>query len=86
MGWYPILGWGVFWISFVASIILFSMYKKIYPVVYLISVALYIFTVGFMIDVFKFGKLGILSSLILSAILFMLLGFYLSRVLHIEKD
>ena len=69
MVWYPILGWGVFWVSFVVSIILFAIYKKIYPVFYLIAVALYIFTAGFMIDVFEFERFGILATLVFSAII-----------------
>jgi len=82
--WYPILGWGVFWIGLIVSIILFSIYKKLYPVFYLISVALYIFTIGFAIDVFKFQELGILITLVSSAIIFMALGFYLSKVIHLK--
>ncbi|MFH1586044.1 MAG: hypothetical protein ABIB79_04710 [archaeon] len=85
MVWYPILGWGVFWISFVVAIILFAIYKKFYPIMYLISIALYIFTAGFTIDVFELQRLGILSVLVFSAIVFMALGFYLSKVLHLEK-
>lgn len=81
MVFYGILGWGVFWIGLVIAIVLFIKYKKIYPVVYLISICLYIFTVGFMIDIFEFGRLGILLSLFFSAIVFMLLGFYLSKVI-----
>ena len=30
--WYPFLGWGVFWVGLIIAIILFAMYKKIYPV------------------------------------------------------
>jgi hypothetical protein len=83
MVFYEALGWGVFWISFVLAIILFAKYKRIYPVFYLISVALYIFTAGFIIDVFNLGKFGILSVLVISAIVFMVLGYYLSKVFHI---
>ena len=79
--WYPFLGWGVFWISFVVAIILFSIYKKLYIIFYLVSVSLYIFTAGFMVDVFEFGKLGTLTTLVVSALIFMVLGFYLSKVL-----
>ena len=82
--WYPILGWGVFWIGLIVSIILFSIYKKLYPVIYLISVALYIFTIGFTIDVFELQETGILITLVISAIMFMVLGFYLSKVVHLE--
>ena len=58
--WYPFLGWGVFWIGLVVSIILFAMKRKFYPIMYLISISLYIFTTGFVIDVFDMGKNGIL--------------------------
>ncbi len=83
--WYPFLGWGVFWISFVVAIILFSIYKKLYIIFYLVSVSLYIFTAGFMVDVFEFGKLGTLTTLVVSALIFMVLGFYLSKVLENQK-
>jgi len=83
--WYPILGWGVFWIGLVISIVLFSIYKKLYPVIYLISIALYIFTIGFIIDVFELQETGVLVTLVVSAILFMALGFYLSKVIHLGK-
>ncbi|MDO8563859.1 MAG: hypothetical protein Q7R87_02535 [Nanoarchaeota archaeon] len=83
---YPLLGWGVFWVTFILGIILFFTYKRLYTVFYLISMSLYIFTAGFMIDVFNFTKLGILSTLIFSALVFMLLGYYLSKVLNLEKE
>ena len=82
--WYSFLGWSVFWISFILAIILFAIYKKIYPVFYMISMALYIFTAGFMVDVFDFGKLGILTVLVISSMVFMALGYYLSKVLNLE--
>ena len=77
--WYPVLGWIVFWIALVVAIIMFAKTKKFHPVMYLSSVALYIFTIGFAIDVFNMGKLGILSLLIFSAIIFIAIGFYFSR-------
>jgi hypothetical protein len=85
-GFYPIVGAGVFWIGLVIAIILFSTYRKIYPVFYMISVSLYIFTASFMIDIFHLGKLAILSTLIFSAVVFMGLGRYLSKVLHLEHE
>jgi len=85
MVFYPILGWGIFWISFVVAIILYSIYRKLYTVIYLISVALYIFTAGFMIDAFELGRFGILTTLVVSAILFMLLGYYFSQVLDLKR-
>ena len=84
--WYPFLGWGVFWVGLIIAIILFAMYKKIYPVFYMISMALYIFTAGFVIDVFNLKKLGILTILVLSAAVFMILGYYLSKVLPKKED
>lgn len=50
----------------------------------MISMALYIFTAGFMVDVFDFGKLGILTVLVISSMVFMALGYYLSKVLNLE--
>ena len=85
MVWYPILGWGVFWISFIVAIVLFSVYKKLSVIFYLVSVALYVFTAGFFMDVFDIGKFGILATLVFSAVVFMLLGFYLSKVLDLDR-
>jgi len=81
MVFYEPLGWAVFWLSLILAVVLFAKYKKIYTVFYLVSVSLYIFTAGYMIDVFNFGRFGILATLVISAIIFMLLGYYLSRVL-----
>lgn len=80
MAWYPILGWGTFWVALILGIILFVKSKKFYPVIYLISISLYVFTSGFMIDEFQFERLGIMTTLIISAILFMILGYYFSRI------
>ena len=76
-----IIGWLVFWASLIGAIVLFIKYRRLYPVFYLISIALYIFTAGYMIDVFAIGRFGILLTLIISAVIFMLLGNYLSKVL-----
>jgi len=83
---YQVIGMGVFWIGLIVAIILFATYKKIYPVFYMASIALYIFTASFMIDVFHLGKLAILSTLVFSAVVFMVLGYYLSQVLHLEHE
>ncbi len=79
--WLPVLGWGLFWVSLILGIVLFAVKKKIYPVIYVISIALYIFTAGFLIDEFKLQKGGILMTLIFSAVIFMLAGYYFSRVM-----
>ena len=81
MVFYELIGWGVFWISLILAIVLFVKYKKLSYVFYLVSVSLYIFTAGFMIDVFKFSSFGILATLVISALIFIGLGYYLSQVL-----
>lgn len=77
-----VFGWGVFIISFVLAIILFARYKKLHPVMYMVSISLYIYTAGFSITAFHIQKFGILTILVVSAIIFMLLGFYLSKVMQ----
>jgi|TARA_Y100000034_G_scaffold39178_1_gene48308 hypothetical protein len=79
MTWYPFLGYGIFWIGLVISIILYAMKRKWYPIMYLISVSLYIFTVGFIIDVFELSKNGILLTLAFSTLVMIGLGVYLSK-------
>lgn len=81
MVFYEVIGWGVFWISLILAIILFAKYKKLSYVFYLVSVSLYIYTAGFMIDVFNFQRFGILTTLVVSALVFIGLGYYLSKVL-----
>ena len=79
MAWYPFLGYGVFWIGLVVAIIIYAMKRKWNPIMYLISVCLYIFTVGFVIDVFDLSKNGILLILAFSALVMIGLGYYLSK-------
>ena len=85
MVWYPFLGWGVFIIGLIVAIVMFSNMKKIYPIFYVASIALYIFTAGFFIDVYDLAKGGVLLVLVISAILFMLLGWYFSRIFSHQK-
>ena len=79
MAWYPFLGFGIFWIGLVSAIILYAIKRKWFPIFYLISVCLYIFTVGFVIDVYELKKNGILTILALSTIIMIGVGFYLSK-------
>ena len=79
MVWYPFLGYGTFWTGLVVAIILFAMKRKWYPLMYLISICLYIFTVGFVIDVYDFSKNWVLLILAFSALLMIGLGVYLSK-------
>jgi len=84
--WLGPFGWGIFFIGLVAAIVLFAIKRKFYPVMYLISTATYIFTVGFTIDIFDFGKGGILLILAFSAIVFIGLGLYFASKFNKEKE
>ncbi len=53
---------------------------------YVISIALYVFTTGFMIDVFDIGKFGIVATLAFSAVGFMAIGYYFSKVFHLDHQ
>lgn len=84
--WLGPFGWGIFFIGVVLAIILFAIKKKFYPVMYLISIATYIFTVGFIIDAFDFGKNLILTTLAISSIGFILIGLYIAHKFERLKD
>lgn len=77
--WYPFLGYGIFWIGLVLAVVLFAMMRKFYPVFYLASIAVYIFTLGFVIDVFSLGKESILFLLACSTLLMIGIGMFLSK-------
>jgi uncharacterized membrane protein YvlD (DUF360 family) len=66
--WLGPYGWSIFFFGLVAAIILFAIRRKFYPVMYLVSIALYIFTIGF-----------VLLLLAFSAVVFILLGLDFSR-------
>ena len=83
--WYPIFGYGIFWIALIIAIILYAVKKKWHPIMYLISVALYLFTVAFVIDVFDLSRNGILGVLAFSAMLMIGLGLYISKKFRSEK-
>jgi Na+/H+ antiporter NhaD/arsenite permease-like protein len=83
--WYPFLGWSVFIIGFIVAIILFATKRKMHHVMYLVSICLYIFTAGFYIDVYNLGKNGILGVLALSALLFILMGWYFSKIFNVVQ-
>lgn len=74
--WLSPFGWGIFITGLIVAIILFIIRRKFYPVMYLVSIATYIFTIGFIIDAFDVGKNITLLLLALSAIIFIVLGIY----------
>ncbi len=77
--WAEAVGWIIFFLSLVGSIIIYAIKRKGYPIMYLISIALYIFTVCYVIEIFKLSKLGILLLLSFSAIYMCFIGWFLSR-------
>jgi hypothetical protein len=85
MAWYPFLGYSVFWIGLIAAIIIYAVKRKWHPVLYLVSICIYTFTVGYVIDVFHVSKDGILLILALSALVMIGVGFYMSKKINSEK-
>jgi membrane protein implicated in regulation of membrane protease activity len=77
--WLGPYGWSIFFFGLVAAIILFAIRRKFYPAMYLVSIAVYIFTIGFVIDAFDLGRNWVLLLLALSAVVFILLGLDFSR-------
>jgi len=53
---------------------------------YLISISTYIFTIGWLVDVFDFGKNSRLLILGFTSILFIVLGFYFTKKYEGRKD
>src|SRR3989344_6786887 len=84
--WLAPFGWGIFFIGLVAAIIIFAIKRKFYPIMYLISITTYIFTIGFVIDAFDLSRDVTLLLLALSAVIFILLGFYFARRFEARKS
>ena len=78
MAFYSVFGISIFWMSLIASIILYAVKRKWHPIMYLIAISFYIFSVGFVIDVFDLKKNGILITLAISSIIMIGIGYYLS--------
>ena len=84
--WLSSFGWGIFSIALIASIVLFAVKRKFYPVFYLLSIATYVFTIGFVIDAFDLGKNSILLVLAFSAIVFIAIGAYFGNKFKKHKQ
>ena len=84
--WLGAFGWTIFFVGLITAIILFSIKRKFYPVMYLVSVATYIFTTGFIIEAFDFNKNLILVTLAMSSILFILAGVYMATKFERHKE
>ena len=79
MAFYPVLGNIVFWLGLIAAVITYLIFRKWHPVIYIISGCIYIFTVGFTIEVFQLKKEEIMGVLAISAAIMVLVGVYLSN-------
>jgi predicted transporter len=84
--WLGSLGWSIFFIGLVTAIALFSIKRKFYPVMYLVSIATYIFTVGFVIEAFDFNKNLTLITLAISSVVFIGSGVYISAKFEKHKE
>jgi hypothetical protein len=79
MSWAQIVEHSILWIGLVSVITTYVVKRKWYPLMYLISIALYIFTAVFIIDKFDVSKNWILLILVFSTVVMIWLGYYLSR-------
>ena len=79
MTWSTILGWFIFWIGLISAIILYATKRKFYPILYLISISLYFFTLFYIMDVYDLSKNWIILMLAISAVVMIGIGFYLSK-------
>ena len=79
MVWFNILGDVIFLIGLVVAVLLFATKKKWFMIMYLISICVYIFTIGFVVDVFDLSKDQILLILAFSAGIMIGAGVYLSK-------
>ena len=84
--WLSLFGWGIFFFGLVAAVVLFAIKRKFYPVMYLISIATYVFTIGFVIDAFKLSRDITLILLAISAVLFIFIGFHFSKKFEKNKS
>jgi hypothetical protein len=84
--WLAPFGWTIFTLSFLVAIIMFAVKRKFYPVMYMLSIAIYIFTTGFAIDALDLQKNGVMIILTLSAIIFIALGVYFSYKFKRSKE
>ncbi|MEK6852942.1 MAG: hypothetical protein AABX59_03620 [Nanoarchaeota archaeon] len=71
------LGYGLLVVSIIVGLILLFTKRKIFPLLYTASAALYAYGISFTIDRFHLSKTWILILLIFSGILMILIGMYL---------
>ena len=79
------VGFLVYFIAVIVSIIWFVLYRKLSIVMYTISITTLIFSIFYMIDVFDFNRHLVLLTLVLSTIIFYVLGKYFKNITY-EKN
>ncbi|MBI2448774.1 hypothetical protein HYV49_00580 [Candidatus Pacearchaeota archaeon] len=84
--WLAPFGWGIFSVGLIAAIIFFAVKRRFYPVMYVISITTYIFTIGFVINKFDLSKNVILLLLAFSSLVFILLGLYFAHKFKSRKE
>ncbi len=83
--WLAPFGWGIFSVGVIVAIIFFAVRRKFYPVMYIVSISTYIFTIGFVINRFDLSKNSILLLLAFSSLVFILLGVYFAKKFALKK-
>ena len=83
--WSIALGILVFVVALVFAAYFYFKYKKVFLVVYVASIATYIFAVFYTWDVFELSKNLVLVLLVVSTILMLIVGKYFSKI-EIKKE
>jgi len=79
MTWSSAIGILILLAGIITSITLYAIKKKWYPVMFIISVGLLVFTSIFIIDVFDLSKNGILIVLASTTVVMLAIGYYSSK-------
>ena len=79
-GWSIALGILAYIIALVFAAIYYFKYKKIFLVVFIVSITTYVFAVFYTWDIYELSKNGIMLLLVVSTILMMFLGKYFSKL------
>ncbi|MBI4438983.1 hypothetical protein HY640_03575 [Candidatus Woesearchaeota archaeon] len=79
MAWFQAVGVLVFFIALIASIIIYANLRKLYYLMYIISLSIYVFMVSYVIEAFQLGRDTVMLILAASAIIMLGLGYYLKK-------
>lgn len=78
------IGVGIFiyFIATIVAIVWFVLYRKLSIILYTASITTLIFSIFYMIDVFDFNRHLVLLTLVLSTIIFFILGKYFKNITY----